>query len=602
MMVVVNFFKKSDLSKNLPFLICCIFFILSFWCYFFYLKSFGSKYFWPATFLGSYFNLPFDAIKGHFWQSLLYYHIQLPLYLAYVYLFEFVLFPSQTDFLRGFVGYYLLHLIFGLWMIYALHKIMEIYQVNKWLSCFLISVFVSTPAFYIYASQGTHDFLTMCLVAISAYLLLLALKSHKTISYFWFFLILALLMNVRSLFHPILFFVPVVAILLIINSKYKKNILIAAFFPFMLGLAPYIKNYIVFHKFTATTHAGVIYVQSTYEQFTNNEEKLDAVEKKIYSDLALCTLKYDDVVHGRFVTYEGATYDKKYCSDVIWPKYGKQYLEEKSGGFDNIPILWGMSGKEAIDQDNHIYLIGKNDQNTKDAVADLFAYPQHFFAKFDEVWRITFKPALAFMYGNAQDVRKLPDSLVWTSHNMWPGGSYTTKPLGGTLETRASLPLVILFPTLLLLAFGISLNVKSIVTYAWIFLSSLAAILIAFILIKTKSIAAWEDWGIERASIKMMFGYSLIWLITLMARYLKNQKNVGNYTDQMRYLALYMFATILYSTTLTALLTGTEQNRYRIYIDPFLLILIGVLIANILSSKNRNMIKKKCGKFLNQII
>jgi hypothetical protein len=304
----------KNTQSRLPLYCCIVVFLGAFWIYYFLLKAQGAAVFWPATHQGDYFSIDWRILDKNLWSSLWYYHVQLPLYLLYVHLFEHVLAPPE-----GFIAYYILHTLAGLTMVCSLYYLIIQMQGKPWLAASLIILYITTPSFYLNYSQGWHDFFTACLITFSAYCFYKAQSEKRFRYYFLFFALLAFIGNIRALYHPFLFFLPVVFLVLLTSEQKYKKILLAALLPAFLILFPYVKNYYLFGTFNVSTHSGRIMVQTTYEFNMYAEDKIKYVKSGKLSDLIFCIKKEDD----HYAYYNGHLYDEEYCKDVVLPKYAK---------------------------------------------------------------------------------------------------------------------------------------------------------------------------------------------------------------------------------------------------------------------------------------
>ena len=566
----------KDTKNSFPLYCCIVIFLFAFWGYYFLLQAQGAAVFWPATYQGDYFSIDWSILDKQLWSSLWYYHVQLPFYLLYVYLFERVLAPPE-----GFAAYYILHTMAGLAMVYSLYYLMTRMQGKPWLAASLIILYTITPSFYLNYSQGWHDFFTSCLITFSAYLFYRAHSEKRFRDYFFFFMLLALIGNVRALYHPFLFFLPVILLVLLTSEQgYKsyKKILLAALLPALLILFPYVKNYYLFGAFNVSTHSGRIMVQTTYEFNMHTADKIKYVKAGKLSDLVFCIKKEED----HYAYYNGKLYDEKYCNTVVLPKYSKPYMEQYPQ-YKNVPILMTPGS-------NYLGNIGINEENTKNAFKSILLNPKEIPSAMREKWRILFKPNVTYFFGNMRNVRHLPNWLSFNLLNSWPGhhnvlGQY------GNLERRASLFLVIILPLLVIFAFSESLVVNNKLRFNLIVLVSILSTTIGYFYWKGCPFSAWEEGTVE---YKIIENTGIVFLVIMMSAFVLSWREQGSklfsiIKQSKNSTLLYMVFVILYTSIMTTILVGVEHQRYRQYIDPLFLILFALYITKFkdLIFKNR---------------
>ena len=563
--IEVGFGKKSN-RIDLGLWLCVGIFLIAFWIYFYILKKQGAEVFWPtATTQDDYFGINWEAMHGHVFSSLLYYHVQLPFYLLYVYLFEYVWFPPN-----GFLGYYILNTLAGLCMVYSVYQLQILLNVPKKLAVVLILFYVTSPAFYLNYSMGWHDFLTSCLVAFSCYLFVRASMINTFKRYFAFFMLIAFICNIRALYHPIIFFIPLLVYMLITNRNHSKKILLAVLLPLSLSLLPYIKNWIMFDTFNVSTHSGRVMVQTTYEFSLSNELKEKFVKQGQLSPLVFCIhgAGYPDMV------YEGVRYDSIYCQQLA-KKYADAYVA-RYPQYQQIPFLMSVGANQS--NMNYLGNIGINQENTKNALKSFYLYPKEFFDTLPEKTRILIKPNVSYYFGNMQNLRHLPDWVSYNILNFWPGNK-NIPGVTGNLEKRGSLFLALGIPLLLLYA-GMSL-----LAIPWLrFFNRIVCIFLVggalSYLIHLRSFSAWDGWDIEYKIINFalsILGIGMLMSILFVCTRLKKHKSLiaNNFFSTQGHILTYIVFLVLYNSVMTIMLVGAEHQRYRQYIDPLLLVLLG---------------------------
>jgi hypothetical protein len=183
-------------------------------------------------------------------ESVLYLHTQPPLWNLFVALFLTIPPPHQALLLSSFF------LLLGFASYCCVFWLMKFMQTSTTLALILATLCMASPSFVLLEHGGGYDFLIMALLTISVVVLWKFLNRPSYSGAFSFFLILAIICLTRSMFH-LSYFVLTALIVLLMNRNLYKLICFAALPGLFLVLSLYVKNYVIFGKFTASTWMGM---------------------------------------------------------------------------------------------------------------------------------------------------------------------------------------------------------------------------------------------------------------------------------------------------------------------------------------------------------
>jgi len=535
--------KQMHRTENINLYFCLFCFFLAQFLYSLVGAGFGSAFLSDMVY--PQFWIPWEIVKAHPWESLFYYHVQSPLFTAYTFLFALI-FPPD-----GQLGIYFLHTILGLLAITSLYKIMRYLQINKTLTTYLILAFILSPSFNLYQSWGIYDFPVVCLILISTYLFMKFLESSTWLNGFLFFLTISILCNIRPLYHIIFYFIPLTLILLLVLKQHRKIILQSCLIPFLLILAPYAKNYYLFHIFTLNSWQGEVLSNATLQWNVTLKERLEGVKKGFFSDLALCPHTAD----GWPDKMANMGYTSSYCYDVVAQKYRDAYIKKLNKDYSHIAILNTTPDAKRLHR-NVLGNIGMSQEYGKNAIAALIHYPHAYFSSINLGWESYFSKTNYF-YSEMGNPRNLPDSLLTNWLAYYPHISHSIH----SIDINKSIFLFYGLPFLVVFGFAYTRLQKYLPHFC-------IAYFAGFLFIKILSV--WD-----------MLGYALfLSIIVIVGARLEKNNNLT--WDTKRLTIVYILCNIIYTTLFINFTTSSEENRYRFYIDALFLILLGLLIESVI--------------------
>lgn len=183
-------------------------------------------------------------------ESVHYLHTQPPLWNLFVALFLTIPGPYQALLLTSFF------LLLGFASYCCVFWLMKFMHTSTTVALILATLLMASPSFVLLEHGGGYDFLIVALLTSSVVVLWRFLNQPSYAGAFLFFLILAIICLTRSMFH-LSYFVLVAMIVVLMNRSLYRLICCAALPGLLLVVSLYVKNYVVFGKFTASTWMGM---------------------------------------------------------------------------------------------------------------------------------------------------------------------------------------------------------------------------------------------------------------------------------------------------------------------------------------------------------
>jgi len=168
-------------------------------------------------------------------KSLMYLHIQPPGFNLFL--------GSVLKFSSGFelLTFKIIYMVMGLVLTLALYSILVRLKISAILALFSCMFFAISPPVIFFENWLFYTYRITLLMVVSCLVLHLYLEQHKWIFLFLFFIVLALIVITRSLFHPIWFIMILIWFIFFEKRKVKK-ILLCACFPLLIIAGIYIKT------------------------------------------------------------------------------------------------------------------------------------------------------------------------------------------------------------------------------------------------------------------------------------------------------------------------------------------------------------------------
>ncbi|MDB5035740.1 MAG: hypothetical protein JWQ98_2981 [Chlorobi bacterium] len=218
-------------------------------------------------------------LRDHLLQTLFYLHEQPPLLNLLVGII-LKLFPS--DYAIVFNGIFI---GVGLAISIVLYKLMTHMGVGKIVALIMVLIFMVSPASILYENLFFYDYLLAALLIASAFLLFQYLTIGRLRYLVLFFVLLAVIVLTRSLFH-LSWLLLVMVLLMILRRDQWKKIVLAGCIPCMLAVSIYVKNLVVFGNFGGSTWFGMNMARVTICQL-DSADRAAMVRNKELSPLSL---------------------------------------------------------------------------------------------------------------------------------------------------------------------------------------------------------------------------------------------------------------------------------------------------------------------------
>lgn len=550
------------LSRS-PLIYCFFIFFLAQAGYYFLHAGYGSTFHGAFNIIGTASGAVLTHFKEHFWQSLFYYHLLPTGYIAYAYGFN-ILFPPD-----GQLGFYILHTVLGLWTVGSMYKILERLSVNKIISITLITLFILSPAFNLYQSMGWYDFPTACLLIISTWRMARFSDEPTFKNGFIFFLTIAMLCSVRSMYHVMLYFVPLIFMSLIVFRKHYKIILLSALIPFLLVFGMYFKNYILYKTFSVNSYSGENISMITMQWNFPLKYRYEGIKKGYFSDLALC-MQSSDTIGDRVP--ENFAYGGTYCYKVIAQKYRDNYIKKLGTDYKEVGILQPLPG-QVVPHRSQLGNIGMDLEYARNAKQALIHYPSIYFMNTLFSWRYYFCDSVSYFYENMQNARHLPNWIPYraSTKSIWP--------------LSISLPFLMLFGICYLCLSSRKLIIKFLSIYFTLSIFSV------FYYHGFTCGGDLQILIIMKNLILMLAMIFIVLLHNLIERLRKTTINVLDSTSNN--IILFILCNIAFSTIIMNYFAGNEQQRYRFYVTGLFFILLAVFMQFIFHSFKERYLRSK---------
>ena len=446
-------------------------------------------------------------LKNNLFQSIYYLHIQPPLFSLFLGSI-LKLFPNAYALVFNFI-----YLAFGLTLAVSIFLILTKLRVNSRLSIILTVLFMISPATILYENILFYDYPTMTLLCLSALFLHRFVNKGKLWNGMAFFVLLSLIVLIRSIFH-IVWFIFFVCVLLFYQRNNRKRIVLAAIVPFILIAFIYLKNLYLFGIFNGSSWMGLSLSRFIGDELPEDERKALINQSKI-SKFSLIE------------AYSPLGDYRDSLSKIRKTNIAVLDQQIKSTGYTNF---------------NNIEYVGISKQYLKDTVYILFSHPEIYLKGLARAYYFYFLPATEFNYLNMNGNRDHIYSLIRLSNFLF---------CGQVLPHR-----------------DYSQYKKNDIYkyYKYKFLSTGLLLIIGFM-------------------VSAVYGLRVVFS-TL------TKKDLLLKTTDLPFAltVLFLWANIIYVTLTCNFLSWGENFRYRFTIDPFILILLGLVINEIIRKhKNQEM-------------
>jgi hypothetical protein len=307
-------------------------------------------------------------------ESVFYLHSQPPLYNLFLGL---ILKVSGNSAVTLFLW---LHLLMGFALYLSLFYLLRIFSLARALSLILSTLFLVQPAFILYEMMLFYTLPQTLALTLSAIFLIRLWIREDMLSSSGLFICLLVLCGTWGIFH-LAYFLLITGFLLYKNRKLRRVTLIGAILPLLLLTGIYVKNYLLFGKFTASTWLGmnVWYLPALN---LSDEAKEQLIRTGKVSEISRI---------GPFAAV--SSYPAKW---------------REISGFEGVPVLREEKRANGNPSFHHLAYVGISDQFLSDSVAMTLAYPESYIKGTLGGWFLYFRSASDF-HGVEQNRKRISD-------------------------------------------------------------------------------------------------------------------------------------------------------------------------------------------------
>jgi hypothetical protein len=434
-------------------------------------------------------------LRENLWQSLFYLHTQPPLYNLFLGV-VMQIFPGHET-----AAFHSIHILLGLVATLAIYRLMVRLGVSSTISATLTILFAVSPAWILYENQLFYDFPIMALLPITALFLHRFMSRTRMFDGLVFFFLMASLVLLRTMFHP-LWFVIIVGVLVWIRRDRWPLIVRTAAVPFLLVLLVYLKNLFVFGGFYASSWFG----PTLFVVVTNSipiEIRQEHVARREINRISLQDYPFLPLSDYR-------------------DKFGFRYKDTVTG----IPALDQGMKSTGYGNYNHLAYLQLSEIQARDGLFLLKAYPKKYAAT-------VAKSVVVYSY---------PASFQWSLNESRKNIEWLDR-----LYNHLFFGQIIYNP-----AWGVDAPIGS---------------------------------SESRLNSLLSCGFAILLGCPLLVIYglirLRRDLRASSIDHARVALQAFMLLTILVISVLSLLLAVSENNRYRFSLDPFFLILVGILLEQL---------------------
>lgn len=173
-----------------------------------------------------------------------------------------------------------LFIFIGLAIAISFYYLLRQLRLSNRLSLILTILFIINPATILSENLFFYDYPVIFYLILSALFLLKFCQSRRLFHIFVFFFLVSLLVLTRSMFH-LVWFLLIVVWLAGYYPKKRNKIITAAVIPLFLVFFLYIKNFVIFHQFSANSWMGMGFAKMVLRSYSREKIEKMVKEKKI---------------------------------------------------------------------------------------------------------------------------------------------------------------------------------------------------------------------------------------------------------------------------------------------------------------------------------
>ena len=361
----------------------------------------GVRFFtWSETHL-MHFISP-DLLRTDLLRSVFYLHNQPPFFNLFMGT-ALKLVPGPGD-----SAFHAAYLVLGLTLAVSLFLLMRRLGVSVRVNAALTSLFIASPSCILFENALLYTYFVAVFLTLAALFLHRWLVSGRARDGAAFFILLGLVVFTRSFFHAAWYAACAVLAILSHRTGWRRAILLAGI-PFLVVLALYVKNLVLFGNFGSSTWMGMSLSKMTTFKLPE-EERIAVVKRGELSELSLLP------------PFKALWFYARY---VHVPRY------KKTG----VPVLDMEFYPEVGNNWNNLAYVSISRQYLKDAIVVMRAHPLVYVRSLTGSLRIFFFPASDWFHNYPQfdnlviaPVEKMFNTLVCGQvfHAFGPIASYAT--------------------------------------------------------------------------------------------------------------------------------------------------------------------------------
>lgn len=358
-MFVTAFHSLQRAIRKRPLLFLCIAFAAAQGCYY----ASGVRF--DASSLPWFFQyLDPELLRTRLSESLLYLHAQPPLFNLFL---GVVLKALPGNEVLGFSVFYFLC---GLVLYLSTFTLQTRLGVSRAVAFVTSTVFMLSPSFVLYENWLFYTFPLTAVTVAAAMCLHKALSEHHRGALWGFVWLLFCLVCTRSLFH-VVYYVAVIAAVAWAAADSRKRILKVAIIPFLIILALYGKNAVLFGKFTTSTWLGMNLWTMTARNLPEDERQALVMQGRL-SELSMID---------RFADLEA---------------YPAEYAQPQQ--YEGVPAVSASKRSTGYTNYNHLAYIRISDVYLQDALYVLRHRPSTFLIGILRSWYSYFRSSSDYVF------------------------------------------------------------------------------------------------------------------------------------------------------------------------------------------------------------
>jgi hypothetical protein len=405
---------------------------------------------------------------------------------------------------------------------------------------------------------------------------------------------LNLLVLYRSLFHPILFFLPITGVLLILYKDKCRTILLFSVISFLIAFSPYLKNDIIFGTWdVAGGSFGLAMRASTYE-YRAKEQLLADVDQGLLSPLVLC---YKQILEP--LTYHGELYSPENCYQTIIPRFGREkaaLLLARNSKLAYPAILQEKNNRGFSDNyiPNDLLGLAVAMQMRQDAKSYLIHHPWQYLHSVENNFTQLFRTNVSYEFMIANNSRHYP---VWFSSRLFSldflAYNQPVSKLGGTYDMTYRPQILIGMLAALVFAVFFAWRPQKSVAISLLHVFGLLAILSPIFI---KKIFNHLHIPFETYMDYCLFwtlGFLLVGFILTLKNWLTTPIQLDQLSVKQGIFSLFAAFCCIYFIMLVDMIPGSEQDRYRFVIEGLLITLFLFWLTKLVQYIRHNLSNMK---------